>query len=200
MKKYYIYIKKYFPFVLLVLVGVIVFSTSISKKPTSKGTPAQYSTEKQKFVEAIPVDSSIGKNVAEVEETTPELEVKATEPLGAGLNLTRYSDTKNETAVQLISDETGKVLAMIRTPVSETERNVDSFMKSAGLGTPAGVMYPTRSSIGTVYVYPDSGVAFVFNEASRGVYYVINFEIMSLIRFKQVFSTLYQDTPDEKAY
>ncbi|KKS31374.1 hypothetical protein A2380_02630 [candidate division WWE3 bacterium RIFOXYB1_FULL_43_24] len=200
MNKYFKSLKKYYPYIGLLIVGVLFLSIYGTKKPKPTGTPATFSTEKQKFVETIAVDSSIGKNLVDVEEATPELELKGTEALRGGLTLSRFRDSKNNTAVQIITDERGKVLSMTRTPVSEIERNVDDLLKNLGLGTPGSVMYPTRSSIGTVYVYPDSGVAIVFNEVSRGVYYVINFEIMPLTKFKQVFSEQFQDTPDETAY
>jgi len=200
MKKYTIYIKKYFPFIILLVIGIIIFSVKGPRQPGSVGIPAKYLTEKQKFIEVVPLDSSIGKNISDIEETTPELVVKNKEPPRAGLTQTYLYDNKNAITFQTVSDETGKILAISRTPLSEPERDADSLMRTLGVGAPEGVMYPKGAIMGTAYVYPSIGVAFVFNIETRQVHSVINFEIMSLTQFKQMFSTVYQDTPDKSAY
>ena len=195
-------IKKYTPYIILAIALIILLAVTNTEKPKEGTPPAGFTTTtgEQSVVTTYPLDQTPGDTISSVEETNQNLEKMSQESIGKGFTINRYTDKDTYLSVDVITNEETKVVGVIRPATTDQEKNVTSLKEYYKLGTPDAVMYLSKSSVGTVHVYTQQGVAVVFEEYSGQVYYVATFDSMPLNQFKQVFSSVFQDSPDKSFY
>ncbi len=195
-------IKKYTPYIVLAVALILLLIYTNTEKPKQITPPAGFttSTGEESVVTTSPLDQTPGDTISSVEEANQNLEKTGQESLGKGFTVNRYTDKNSFLSFDIITNEETKVAAVIRPALTDQEKNITSFKEYYKLGTPEAVMYLSKSSVGTVHVYSSQGVAVVFEEYSGQVYNVATFDSMPLNQFKQVFSSMFQDTPDRSVY
>ena len=73
-------------------------------------------------------------------------------------------------------------------------------VEKTGIGDPQAIMYPAGAMSATVEVYTNHGIALVVEKQTDFVYHVVLFNPTDITEFKQIFSGLYLENRDEKAY
>ena len=195
-------IKKYTPYIALALALILLLAVTNKKEPKEDTAPADYTTTtgEESVVTTSSLDQTPGDTISSVEETHQNLQKTSQESLGKGFTMNRYVDKTSYLSFDIITNEETKVMAVMRSALSDQEKSIASFKEYYKLGTPEAVMYLSKSTVGTVHVYTKQGVAVVFEEYSGQVYYVATFDSMPFNQFKQVFSSVFQDTPDRSVY
>ncbi len=195
-------VKKYTPYIILTIALIVLLAVTNTEKPKEGTPPAGFTTTtgEQSVITTSPLDQTPGDTISSVEETNQNLEKVGQENIGKGFTVNRYTDKSSYLSYDVITNEETKVVGVIRPAVNDQEKNVASLKEYYKLGTPEAVMYLSKSSVGTVHVYTKQGVAVVFEEYSGQVYYVATFDSMPLNQFKQVFSSVFQNSPDRSFY